>query len=64
MTDKAKKILKDMFNSGTSEGRAVALCLMRIALNGDEQREDNHLITCAEEIQEWADVFIRRLKQT
>ena len=60
---KVQKALHELWRSGTSEGKAVAECLNDIASNGDEQATDAFLLTCAEEIRDWANAFIDKIRE-
>jgi len=58
LSKKAEEVLREMADSGASEGAGVAEILNTIAENGDGQEADGHLLSCAREIKEWAERFI------
>jgi hypothetical protein len=58
---KAKYIIDLLGTQGSSEATAVSDCLREIASNGGGQAEDEHLVSCAEEIRNWAQCFIDRM---
>ena len=60
---KVRNALHELWRSDTSEGKAVAECLNDIASNGDEQATDACFLTCAEEIRDWANTFIDKIRE-
>lgn len=58
LSERAKAVINELFNSGSSEAHAVADCLNTIAENGDDgelnQASDEYIVTCAKQIIEAA----------
>lgn len=61
LSDTAARLLKEMFESGDSQLYGVAEILNMIAENGDDMETDGHLLCCAEEIRNAANMFIEQL---
>ena len=62
LSDKARKMIEAMLNSGSTEQAAVAECLDNIAYNGDGQETDEFLSGCAQEISAEAAYAFKHLK--
>jgi len=62
MSVRARELIDDMIESGSSEAIAVGECLEMIASNGDGQETDEHLIVCARQIVLAAQNFIDEMK--
>jgi hypothetical protein len=64
VSGKAADLLREMDSSCTSEGSGVADILNTIASNGGEMASDEHLVSCAGEIEDWARHFLKGMGHT
>jgi hypothetical protein len=62
MTKKMETILTELENSGASEAMAVAEFLRDVASNGELQERNKFLVACAEEIRDWAQFVVIKMR--
>ena len=62
LSNKARKVLNQLAESGSSEAAGVADILNTIAENDKESAKDAFLVTCAEEIRDYANEIIIALE--